>query len=125
VERNAPAPPLPPGLAAAPELAAPELRAVVRALPVAIQTFGLREGAPLALSLGRSLDVELRAARGGVELVLRPERRLARACEAELAALVSALSARGISVVRAAVRARAAGAADARGPCVDVHPGLR
>jgi hypothetical protein len=122
-ERTAsPAAPTPPLLA--PDLAVSELRAVVRALPVAVETFGVRDGAPLSLSFGRSLEVELRASPRGVELLLRPERRLARACEAELGALVSALAARGVAVARAGVRARSVGAG-AQGPRVDVHPGLR
>ena len=101
----------------------PELRALVRTLPLAIQTFGVKDGAPLALSFGRSLDVELRAAPEGVELVLRPEARLARAAEAELHAVVTALGEKGIRVARAAVRAR--GAAAGRGPRVDLPPGVR
>ncbi len=103
----------------------PELRALVRTLPLAIQTFGVKDGAPLALSFGRSLDVELRAVPGGVELVLRPEPRLARATEAELRGVVAALGEKGIRVARAAVRARGAGAAAGRGPRVDLPPGVR
>jgi hypothetical protein len=83
-----------------------ELRAVLRALPVTIDASRVREGAPLSLSLGRALDVELRAGQGGVEVVLRPEPRLARVAEAELPGLVASLRARGIAVARAAVHAR-------------------
>jgi hypothetical protein len=113
---------------AADPLSTPELRALVRTLPLAIQTFGVREGAPLALSFGRSLDVEIRTPpRGakGVELVLRPEARLARAAESELRGVVAALAAKGIAVARAEVRARGAPPGDARGPRVDLDAGLR
>jgi hypothetical protein len=106
----------------------PELRALVRTLPLAIQTFGVREGAPLSLSFGRSLDVEIRTpphGAKGVELVLRPEARLARAAESELRGVVAALAAKGISVARAEVRARGAAPADARGPRVDLAAGVR
>lgn len=109
-------------------VATPELRALVRTLPLAIQTFGVREGAPLALSFGRSLDVEIRPPpRGakGVELLLRPEARLARATESELPRVVAALAAKGISVTRAEVRARGAGPADARAPRVDLGASVR
>jgi hypothetical protein len=125
------APPPPPVAAAArpPDApAAPELRALVRTLPLAIQTFGLREGAPLALSFGRSLDVEIRPpppGGKGVELVLRPEPRLARASEAELPGVVAALAAKGIAVARAEVRVRGAGAAGGPAPRVDLAAGLR
>jgi hypothetical protein len=102
--------PLPtPSLHIAEPPAPPELRALVRALPVAVETFGVRDGAPLALSLGGSLDVELRAVQGGVELVLRADARLARACAAGIPGLVAALGRRGVSVVRAEVRGRAGG----------------
>jgi hypothetical protein len=89
----------------------PELAAVARAVPVAIAAGGLRDGAPLALSFGRSLDVELRTGVGGVELRLVPEARLARAAEAELPRVVAALRQRGIAVARAEVRPRAGGRA--------------
>jgi hypothetical protein len=85
---------------------APELRAAVRSLPVAIQAARLRSGEPLALSFGRSLDVEIRAGATGIEIALRPDPRLSRAAEAELRALVATLRARGIAVARAEVRAR-------------------
>jgi hypothetical protein len=122
--RLAPPPPLP--AARPPEaVTTPELRALVRTLPLAIQTFGVRDGAPLALSFGRSLDVEIRPAARGVEVVLRPEPRLARASEAELPGLVAALAAKGIAVARAEVRARGAGGAGERRPLVDLAAGLR
>jgi hypothetical protein len=105
--------------------ATPELRALVRTLPLAVQTFGVREGAPLALSFGRSLDVELRAAPRGLELVLRPEPRLARASEAELRGVVAALARKGIAVSRAEVRVRGQHAAGEHSPRVDVAAGLR
>jgi hypothetical protein len=93
-------------LALAGPVATAELRAVLRALPAAIDASRVRVGGPLSLSLGRALDVDLRAARAGVEVVLRPEPRLARAAEAELPALVASLRARGIAVAKAEVRVR-------------------
>ncbi|HEY6101020.1 MAG TPA: hypothetical protein VIW03_16405 [Anaeromyxobacter sp.] len=119
--------PQPPPAAAMREadaITVPELHALVRTLPLAMRTFGVREGAPLALSLGRSLEVELRAAPRGLELVLRPEPRLARATEAELRGVVAALAAKGIAVARAEVRARPAGGGGP-GPRVDLAAGLR
>jgi hypothetical protein len=83
-----------------------ELRAVVRALPPAIEASRVRDGAPLTLSFGRSLSVDVRQAAGGVEVVLRPDARLARAAEAELPGVVDALRARGVRVARAEVRPR-------------------
>jgi hypothetical protein len=111
----------PPATAAAGAPAAAELRAVIRALPVAVDASRVREGAPLTLSLGRALDVDVRAGREGVEVVLRPDPRLARVAEAELPGLVASLRSRGIAVSRAEVRARA-GDGGAR---VDVSTPLR
>jgi hypothetical protein len=92
-----------------------ELRAVVRALPAAIEASRLRDGAPLTLAFGRSLSVDVRRGAGGIELVLRPDAALARAAEAELPAVVAALRARGLHVARADVLPRAhAGPAGAR-----------
>lgn len=88
-----------------------EVRALVRALPVAIEAARVREGEPLSLSFGRSLSVEIRSGAGGVEIVLRPAEALARAASAELPALVAALRARGIAVARAEVRGRSPGSA--------------
>jgi hypothetical protein len=105
-------PPLAPQAALAALQAPPELRALVRALPIAVETFGVARGAPLALSFGRALEVELRSVAGGIELVLRADSRLARACAAGMPGLVAALERRGISVVRAEVRGRRDG-----GPC--------
>jgi hypothetical protein len=122
-QRVAPAPPAPrpPELTAA--AAAPaELRALLRTLPLAVDARGLRDGAPLTLSFGRSLGVELRSGAGGVEVVLRADARLARACERALPALLAALRRRGVPVARAAVRSRAASAAD---PRVDAARPLR
>jgi hypothetical protein len=117
------APPPAPAAARPPEaVTVPELRALVRTLPLAIQTLGVRDGAPLALSFGRSLDVEIRSAPRGVEVVLRPEPRLARASEAELRGVVAALAAKGIAVARAEVRVRGAGEP---APRVDLSAGLR
>jgi hypothetical protein len=84
----------------------PELAALVRTLPAALEASRVRDGAPLALSFGRSLEVDLRSGTAGVEVVLRPEPRLVRAAEAELPRVVAALRARGIAVARAEVRAR-------------------
>jgi len=98
--------------AAAGETEAPaSLRAAIRTLPAAIQAAHVREGAPLELALGRALSVELRSGRGGVEVVLRPEARLARDAAAELPGLVRALRARGVAVARAEVHSRGAPAA--------------
>jgi hypothetical protein len=121
--RAASAPPVVSPPAAPVQAAAPaELRALVRALPVAVESAGLRAGAPLALSFGRSLDVELRSTPAGVEVVLRPAAPLARACEAELPRVVRALEARGVTVARARVRPRAS---EAVPPRVDLPPALR
>jgi hypothetical protein len=84
----------------------PELAAAVRALPAAVEAVRAREGGLLALSFGRSLEVELRSGRDGVELVLRPEPRLGRAAAEELPRIVAALRARGITVARAEVRSQ-------------------
>lgn len=92
----------------------PELAALARALPVAVDAARLRDGATLALSFGRSLEVELRSSPAGLEVVLRPESRLLRAAEAELPRLVAALRVRGVVVARADVRARAGGGGRAR-----------
>jgi hypothetical protein len=99
----------------------PALRALVRALPPAVEASRVREGAPLSLAFGRSLDVELRASPRGIEVVLRPEPRLARSCADELPRVVAALAARGLTVARAEVRPRPCGAR----PRVDVPPPLR
>jgi hypothetical protein len=84
----------------------PELAALVRALPAAVDASRVRDGAPLALSFGRSLEVDLRSGAAGIEVVLRPDPRLARAADAELPRVVAALRARGIAVGRAEVRPR-------------------
>ncbi len=84
----------------------PEIAALVRTLPVAVAAARAREGAPLALSFGRSLDVELRSGASGVEILLRPEPRLLHAAEAELPRVVAALRVRGVAVARAEVRTR-------------------
>jgi hypothetical protein len=98
-----------PALDYAPEVRSPELRAILRAVPVAVEAGRVGDGAPaLELAFGRALSVELRAAaRGGVDLVLRPDAALARSACAELPALLRALRARGVDVGRAEVRARA------------------
>jgi hypothetical protein len=93
----------------------PALAALVRALPAAVvtATAGLN-GAPLALSFGRSLEVELRSGAAGIELLLRPDPRLLRAAEAELPRLLAALRVRGVAVARAEVRARGGSSGRAR-----------
>jgi hypothetical protein len=96
--------PCDPAAGFAPEVRAPELRAVLRALPVAVEAAATRGGETLELAFGRALSVEVRAARGGVEIALRPDAGLSRAAVAELPALLSALRARGVSVLRAEVR---------------------
>jgi hypothetical protein len=107
-EPAAPSPQAAPA-ARAPDLCAvPELAALARALPVAVVAAAARGGAPLALSFGRSLEVELRSGPGGVELLLRPEPRLERTADAELPRLVAALRTRGVAVARAEVRPRGA-----------------
>lgn len=98
-----------------PEIATPELRALVRTLPVTVDAARVREGAPLALELGNALSVELRRRPDGLELLLRPDASLTRATTAELPAVVRALSARGLAVVRAEVRARGDAGSPARG----------
>lgn len=87
---------------AAPEVVA--LRAGVRALPAVIEAARLHDGAELTLAMGSALGVDLRGGADGVELTLRPEAPLARAAAAELPALVDALRARGVRVVRAGVQ---------------------
>lgn len=109
------APPAPP-LAALqpPPITVPELRALVRTLPVSVDAHLVRDGAPLALELGQALSVELRRRPEGLELLLRPDASLARAAAADLPAVVRALRARGLTVARAEVRARADGGSPAR-----------
>jgi hypothetical protein len=103
------APPPAPGPAArvalAPELApAAELARALRVVPPAAAILGPAGGAPLTLSFGRSLDVELRATAAGVDVVLRPAPALVRAAEAELPRLVAALRVRGVAVARVTIR---------------------
>jgi hypothetical protein len=95
-----------------------EIAALARTLPAAVAAARTQHGAVVALSFGRSLDVELRSGPAGVEVVLRPEPRLARAAEAELPRVVAALRSRGVPVASAEVRAPpgSAGALTARGP---------
>jgi hypothetical protein len=95
---------------------APELRALVRTLPVVIEAARVREGAPLSLALGRALSVDLRRGADGLEVVLRPDAALGRAADAELPALIAALRERGIAVARAEVRAQPNGNPPARRP---------
>jgi hypothetical protein len=110
-----PAAPADPAAGFAPGVHAPSLRAAIRALPVAAEA--ARGGETLELAFGRALSVELRAARDGVEIVLRPDAGLFRQAAEELPALLRALRDRGVAVVRAEVR-RAA-------PRVDGPAGLR
>lgn len=113
-------PPVPAPPASPPSTArvdsAPELRALVRTLPLAIEAARVREGAPLSLALGRALSVDLRRGAEGLEVVLRPDAALGRAADAELPALVAALRERGIAVARAEVRAQPNGNPPARRP---------
>lgn len=106
-EQRAAAPPPPVG-AHGPEAGPPsaELRALARALPVAVHAAALRAGAPLSLAFGRSLDVELRSTPRGVDLILHAERRLEATCSEGLPALVAALARRGVVVARAEVHPR-------------------
>lgn len=83
-----------------------ELAAAVRVVPLAVAALRSPGEAPLALSFGRSLDVELRATPAGVDVVLLPAPGLARAAEAELPRLVAALRVRGVTVAHAEVRSR-------------------
>jgi len=103
-QQAAPPAPSDPAAGFAPDVRTAELRALLRALPVAVHAAAGRGGDRLELAFGRSLSVEVRAARGGVEIALRPDARLSRAASSELPALVRALRARGVSVVRAEVR---------------------
>jgi len=105
-----------PGRPAGPQEIAPvpEIAALVRTLPAAIEAARARDGAPLSLSFGRSLDVELRSGAGGVEVLLRPEPRLLHAAEAELPRVLAVLRMRGVAVARAEVRARGGGTRRAR-----------
>ncbi len=95
---------------------APELRAIVRMLPVAVEAARVRDGEPLSLALGRALSVELRRGAAGLELVLRPDATLQRAAAAELPGLLESLRARGIAVARAEVRSQPNGDPAARRP---------
>jgi hypothetical protein len=94
----------------------PELRALVRTLPVAVEAARVRQGEPLSLSLGPALRVDLRRGAEGLEVVLRPDAALRRAAAAELPALVAALRERGFSVARAEVQAQPNGNPAARRP---------
>jgi hypothetical protein len=118
--RAAPAPPGQPPPAVGPPSPPAALRALARALPLAIDASVPRGGATLAL--GRSLAIELRLAPGGLELVLRADRRLAGACAEGLPALVAALGRRGIAVARAGIRPRTGAPGGGR---VDLPPPLR
>lgn len=106
-----------PGEALRPSLAEREARAIgvevepvstlgaaIQVLPAAVAAANAAGGAPLALSFGRSLDVELRAGVAGIEVVLRPEPALAHAARAELPQIVAALRRQGVAVARAEVR---------------------
>jgi hypothetical protein len=121
-QRAAPAAPWQPPPPAGPAAPPAALRALARALPLAIDGSGPRDGATIALALGRSLAIELRLAPGGLELVLRADRRLAGACAEGLPALVAALGRRGIAVARAGIRPRSGAPGGAR---VDLPPPLR
>jgi hypothetical protein len=121
-QRAAAPPPIPAGRGAEAGPPPAELRALVRALPLAIDAPALRNGAPLALSFGRSLGIEVRSAPGGVALVLRADRRLAAVCSEALPELVAALARRGVVVAGAEVRPQRG---TPPGRCVDLPPALR
>lgn len=87
----------------------PELAAAIRALPAAISAARPGPAAPLTLTFGQALDVDLRSAPAGVEVVLRPEGRLLAAAQAELPRVVEALRLRGVQVARAEVAPRGGG----------------
>jgi hypothetical protein len=108
-EEARPTPPVDARGAASPVevLPAAELARAIRVVPPAAAILGPAGGAPLTLSFGRSLDVDLRATSAGVDVVLRPEPALVRAAEAELPRLVAALRVRGVAVARVEVRPRA------------------
>jgi hypothetical protein len=84
------------------------LREAVRAVPPMVEARLSGSGHTIELSFGRSLSVEVRRGRDGLEVVLRPEAALSRAAAAELPGLVEALRARGLAVSRAQVRPGAA-----------------
>jgi hypothetical protein len=89
-----------------PALAMTELRSVLRAAPPAIAA-AVRQGEPhVALRFGDALSVDLRAGAQGLEVLLRPDPRLAGAARAELPRLIEALRARGVRVAHAEVQAR-------------------
>jgi hypothetical protein len=93
---------------AEPDGAAPEIAALLRALPVSMTASREPREVSLSLTFGRSLHVELRARPEGIDLVLRPDDRLRGAATAELPRIVAALGARGIAVGRAEIRGRTA-----------------
>jgi hypothetical protein len=96
--------------------ALPELREAVRAVPPAIWAGRVAGGSVLELSFGRDLSVELRQVPDGIELRIRASDGLARAARVDLPALVDALRARGVTVVRAEVRGGSRAWAGRRGP---------
>lgn len=102
------APATPAAAAPEPYPVTPELAALVRALPVSMAAARAPREGSLALSFGRSLDVELRSGPEGIDLVLRPDDRLRSAAAAELPRIVAALGARGITVGRVEIRRRSA-----------------
>jgi len=91
-----------------------ELARAIRVVPPAAAILGPVGGAPLTLSFGRSLDVDLRATSAGVDVVLRAEPALIRAAQAELPRLVAALRVRGVAVARVEVQPRAPSGGRAR-----------
>jgi hypothetical protein len=96
--------------------ALPELREAVRAIPPAIWAGRVGGGSVLELAFGRDLTVELRQVADGIELQLRASAGLARAARVDLPALVDALRARGVTVVRAEVRGGSRAGARRKGP---------
>lgn len=84
--------------------ALPELREAASAIPPAIWSGKVAEGAAVELSFGRELTVELRQGAAGIELSIRTGPALTRAAQVDLPALLRTLRGHGVTVVRAEVR---------------------
>jgi hypothetical protein len=91
-------------------------------VPAAIWAGRLRDAPVVELAFGRALSIELRQVGAGVEVAVRADASLSRAARADLPALVRALQARGVAVVRAQVRTPSAGSGSG---AVDARPPLR
>jgi hypothetical protein len=92
----------------APPAGAATLALAARAVVPAAEAFRRSGRETLTLDFGPALGVELRAHAGGVDLTLAAGPGLSAAARAELPALVRALAARGVTVLRAGVRPRGA-----------------